>query len=227
LCCQVGDLCLSNQICAATNDRKEFRYYRGACLDSKWTDPKCPNMCARPDRDDEVIPMHRCSGDKSGSKWYCGEDAPDDEDCKVIDGDVELPRTHLTPSRPMLSVCADEQDQRALLHMPQPASRQLRYLQRVQLKKAQPRREILPITYNPRWGSLAYHLRRGSPRQHRDQTYQTLKRRLRPMFRRQGQEFRQQGQTCRQQPLPTHRKRMAKPARPSQSQSESPWAHRS
>lgn len=112
LCCQMGDLCLSNQICAATNDQsKELRYYRGACLDAKWADPKCPNMCPRLDRDDKIVPIHRCRGDKSGSKWYCGNDnPPDDEDCKMIDGDVDLPRTHLSLPHPNLLGCADEQD---------------------------------------------------------------------------------------------------------------------
>ncbi|KAH6617578.1 hypothetical protein F5144DRAFT_498950 [Chaetomium tenue] len=92
LCCQIGDLCLSNKICAATNDpSKEFRYYRGACLDSNWTDPGCPNMCRGPDGDDKIVPMHRCRGGKSDNEWYCGKDRPSDEDCKEIDGDVALP----------------------------------------------------------------------------------------------------------------------------------------
>lgn len=105
LCCEIGDLCLSNQICAATNDpSKEFRYYRGACLNSTWTDPGCPNMCRVPDRDDKMVPIHRCRGGKSGNKWYCGDkDRPSDEDCNEIDGDVELPGTQLAMSSSILS----------------------------------------------------------------------------------------------------------------------------
>ncbi|KAK3291500.1 uncharacterized protein B0H64DRAFT_330575 [Chaetomium fimeti] len=92
LCCQTGDLCLSNQICAMKDHSDEFHYYRGACIDSNWTDPGCPDFCPEPAGDDQIVPMHRCSGGKTMRKWYCGNgNRPADLDCKDIDGDVELP----------------------------------------------------------------------------------------------------------------------------------------
>ncbi|KAK4244864.1 hypothetical protein C7999DRAFT_16914 [Corynascus novoguineensis] len=93
LCCQFGDLCLNNHVCAVKVDTGEFSYYRGSCLDSTWSDPNCPHFCDGSDRDRRFVSLHRCSGDVTATKWFCEneDNIPDDRDCSSVDGDVELP----------------------------------------------------------------------------------------------------------------------------------------
>ncbi|KAL2178419.1 uncharacterized protein P884DRAFT_291502 [Thermothelomyces heterothallicus CBS 202.75] len=42
LCCQTGDLCLNNNVCAVKSRTGTSSYYRGSCIDSTWSNPKCP-----------------------------------------------------------------------------------------------------------------------------------------------------------------------------------------
>ncbi len=41
VCCGVGSICLDNKICQNGNDQ----IIRGACTDSTWQSPECPQYC--------------------------------------------------------------------------------------------------------------------------------------------------------------------------------------
>jgi hypothetical protein len=94
LCCQSGDLCLSNRICASKleTNHGELRYYRGSCLDMSWSDPGCPRYCLERDRIDKVVPMRRC--EEPPTKWFCGNAPTDDDHCEPAEDDLEVPGMH-------------------------------------------------------------------------------------------------------------------------------------
>ncbi|AEO59398.1 hypothetical protein MYCTH_2065208 [Thermothelomyces thermophilus ATCC 42464] len=93
LCCQTGGLCLNNNVCAVKSRTGTSSYYRGSCIDSTWSNPKCPHFCEGPGRNDGIVLLHRCSGDETATKWFCGNEksGPDNKDCASVDGDVEIP----------------------------------------------------------------------------------------------------------------------------------------
>jgi hypothetical protein len=67
LCCQSGDLCLNNTLCAFQSGLDYF--YRGSCVSLDWSDPECPNFCVNPSEKNDLVPVYPCMGD---DQWVCG-----------------------------------------------------------------------------------------------------------------------------------------------------------
>jgi len=85
LCCQSGDKCLNNTLCAGQFAGEPF-YYRGYCADASWKHPGCPKFCLGSDQKDHVPAVYRCNGSdkKKQEGWYCGGTGePRDDDCEA------------------------------------------------------------------------------------------------------------------------------------------------
>jgi len=85
LCCQSGDKCLNNTLCAGQFAGEPF-YYRGYCADASWKHPGCPKFCLGSDQKDHIPAVYRCNGDdkKKQGGWYCGGvGEPRDDDCEA------------------------------------------------------------------------------------------------------------------------------------------------
>jgi hypothetical protein len=74
LCCQSGDLCLNNTLCANMNGGRYTTYYRGSCISSSWSDPGCPKFCDNPFEDDQIVQVLPCSDAQPPTRWGCGGD---------------------------------------------------------------------------------------------------------------------------------------------------------
>lgn len=74
LCCEPGDLCLNNTLCAKKGIASSFQYYRGACLDHTWSDPGCPDFCTLDWQNVDTLNVYSCT-DRDGTHWSCDEHA--------------------------------------------------------------------------------------------------------------------------------------------------------
>lgn len=96
LCCDQGDQCLSNALCASGVGAM-LMYYRGSCLDSTWSSPECPNFCVSSEFENKAAPLdvYRCADDKTRTQWYCSDNPPPNEsaNCSLYDGSFTLPGT--------------------------------------------------------------------------------------------------------------------------------------
>ncbi len=85
LCCQAGDKCFNNTLCAGQFGGEPF-YYRGYCTDSTWGSPGCPKFCVGSGQKDRTPAVYRCHGNgkKKQGGWYCGVDGePRGDGCEA------------------------------------------------------------------------------------------------------------------------------------------------
>jgi hypothetical protein len=91
LCCEPGDQCLNNNLCAKKFIASSFLFYRGSCLDSTWSDPACPNFCTDSWQADPKVYVYACT-DKDRTLWGCDEHASiKDGPCEFEAESLELP----------------------------------------------------------------------------------------------------------------------------------------
>lgn len=63
LCCQPGDLCLANTLCAKPASSS---FYAGFCTEPGWSSIGCLQFCAQ---QDVPVSVHRCMDNPA--MWYC------------------------------------------------------------------------------------------------------------------------------------------------------------
>lgn len=92
LCCEVGDRCINNTLCATHFFGNNIDYYyRGSCIDPTWSDPGCPKFCVDSSQNDRKVPVDRChDDDNEGTRWYCKREGSDSS-CGPSSGYFELP----------------------------------------------------------------------------------------------------------------------------------------
>jgi hypothetical protein len=91
LCCEPGDQCLNNNLCAKKFIASSFLFYRGSCLDSTWSDSACPNFCTDSWQADPKVYVYACT-DKDRTLWGCDEHASiKDGPCEFEAESLELP----------------------------------------------------------------------------------------------------------------------------------------
>ncbi|KAK4098386.1 hypothetical protein N658DRAFT_518018 [Parathielavia hyrcaniae] len=89
LCCELGDMCLNNTLCAYDDGGSDGAYYyRGACISEDWLHQGCPNFCADPGQDKYMVEVSRCPHKpwSPWSLWHCGgNSSASDDDLTCID----------------------------------------------------------------------------------------------------------------------------------------------
>ncbi|KAK4151295.1 hypothetical protein C8A00DRAFT_17302 [Chaetomidium leptoderma] len=114
LCCQSGDQCLNNTLCATKFVADEPLYYRGSCLDSTWSNSACPRFCLELSESDRILPVYRCADDDSQTRWYCGGDGGSaDDSCAGgsfdLSGNMDVYATAGTKPKPSPVISSDEE----------------------------------------------------------------------------------------------------------------------
>lgn len=80
-CCGPGYACLSNNICALTENvnsdimKTSPFYVRGGCTDKTWSSKDCPNFCKNATNGDNLgiggMGLGRCDGEGQVNRFYC------------------------------------------------------------------------------------------------------------------------------------------------------------
>ncbi|PVI04965.1 hypothetical protein DM02DRAFT_651136 [Periconia macrospinosa] len=80
-CCSLGYACLSNHICALTDQvpadsaKSSPPFVRASCTDRSWTSPECPSLCLNSTNGDNLglmgMGMKRCDAGGKTNRFYC------------------------------------------------------------------------------------------------------------------------------------------------------------